>query len=108
GDYVFAKTKTETATTVTAQAFPDPIQTIKTKTSDIILGEGAQAGVGIKFMIYKHLYLYAEAPMTLITEKTTNEIEINDTGTLNESKATVRNTYLQFYVPTTIYVLLRF
>ncbi len=108
GDYIYAKNKNETSTTVTVQTFPDPIETINTKTSDVVRGEGAQAGLGIKLMLYKHLYLYAESPLTFLRERSTSEAVIKDTGTTSESKTYIKTTTLQFYVPTTIYVLLRF
>jgi len=107
-DYVFAKSETETATTVTAQAFPDPIQTITTETSDVTRAEGWQTGFGIKCNIYKHLCLYAEAPITILIQKNTSEVSINDSGELSGSSTIIRTTSIQFYVPTTLYIVLKF
>jgi hypothetical protein len=107
-DYVRSDTKDETIATTTVQTFPNPTQRITTETSDKSTAEGAQAGVGIKFNIYKHLSLYTEAPLSYTTKVSKSTVNINDTGTNSWSVSTVRTSGLLFYIPTTIYLVLRF
>jgi len=107
-DYVFENIKSETANTATTQVFPNPRQIITTETSETTRGEGAQAGVGIKLNIHKYISLYAELPVTYVTRVSHSRILINDTGEEEESVSTSRVSTAQVFLPTTVYLVLRF
>jgi hypothetical protein len=107
-DYLLENISRETANTTTAQAFPNPVQKITTETSDKTKGSGFQFGVGIKYNIHKHLSVYAEAPFSFMAETTTSDVKINDTGTIEETNSTIKTSGTRFFVPTTVYLVLRF
>lgn len=107
-DYLLEKIKTETANTTTAQSFPNPVQKITTETTNKTNGSGAQIGVGVKYNIYKHLSVYAEAPLSFLAQTVTSDVMINDTGTIEDFNTTVKTSSVKFFVPTTVYLVLRF
>lgn len=108
GDYLIENISRETANTTTAQSFPNPVQKITTVTTDKTKGSGFQIGVGVKYNIHKHLSVYAEAPFSFMAEKTTSDVMINDTGTIEETNTTIKTSGTRFFVPTTVYLVLRF
>jgi hypothetical protein len=107
-DYVCVRYKSETANTSTVQSFPNPITIISTETTDKTIGNGAQIGVGVKYNLYKHLSLYAELPVTFLSQKISSEVSVNDTGTLDISTTSTKSSGIKVFVPTTVYLVLRF
>jgi hypothetical protein len=107
-DYVRSDAKDETLTTTTVQAFPNPSQRITTEATEHSRAEGGQAGVGVRFNLYKHFSIYTEAPFTYTTRVSNSIVNINDTGLQSSSVSTTRNSRLQFFIPTTVYIVLRF
>jgi hypothetical protein len=107
-DYVSADHKTETSNTSTVQTFPNPIERITTETTDYTRAEGGQVGVGLKFNVYKNLSLYAEMPLTYTQQRTGTSVVINESGDIDSSTNTTWTNNTQFFIPTTIYLVLRF
>jgi hypothetical protein len=109
GDYIYERGRLETSTTTTMQVFPDPKITQTVKSSTNIDGNGFQAGVGVKFNIYKNLFLYTEVPVTYLSEKIVSEDSIKETGEAELNTTT--NSYqsgTRIALPNTIYLILRF
>lgn len=107
-DYVSADHRTETSNTSTVQTFPNPVERVTTETLDFTRAEGAQVGVGVKFNVYKNISLYAEMPFTYTQQRTGTSVTIDDSGIVDSSVNKTWTTNTQFYIPTTIYFVLRF
>jgi hypothetical protein len=65
-------------------------------------------GVGLKFNVYKNLSLYAEMPLTYTQQRTGTSVVINESGDIDSSTNTTWTNNTQFFIPTTIYLVLRF
>lgn len=108
-DGVYFSGKSETANTTTAQAFPDPVTTITTITSDKTIGVGGQIGVGVKYNFNKHLALYTEIPMLLFNTNNKTEVSIQEKGSPAETESSsIKSLNIQVFLPTTVYLVLRF
>jgi hypothetical protein len=108
-DFVIRNEEVSTAVTSTMQTFPNPITTQTVKSSLLTSGAGGQAGVGVKFNIYRQLSLYAEVPISIMVVTTTQEDLIQETGVPDESSKTIsRTSGTKIALPTTIYLVLRF
>jgi hypothetical protein len=107
-DYAFGKNNEYTSSTSTVQTFPNPVETTITETSDETKTWLVQAGIGIKYNITKHLSVYTEVPYALISDKTTSGVNITDDGTLTTSNSTSSSLRSKIYLPTTVYLVLRF
>jgi hypothetical protein len=107
-DYAGTSYKTETSNTSTVQAFPNPVQTLTTETLETTKGSGFQAGVGVKYNLHKHLALYAELPFMFMTQKLSSTVTINDTGTIETTTSSSKVSTSQVFIPTTVYLVLRF
>lgn len=108
GDYVYNKNIISSTNTSTVQAFPDPISTITVESIDKTLGNGAQAGIGLKYNIFKHLCVYTEMPLVFLSKNTTSETRIIDSGVIDKTTTNVHNNNLQIILPTTLYLVLTF
>ena len=109
GDYVYERGRMETSTTTTMQVFPDPRITQTVKSSNNIDGTGFQFGLGIKFNIYKNLFLYTEVPVTYLSEKIVSEDSIKETGEAElVTNTTTYQSGTRIALPNTIYFILRF
>jgi hypothetical protein len=107
-DVIIEKISNESVNTTTTQIFPNPPQTITTRSYDKIDGIGGQAGVGVKFNIIKHLSVYAEVPIVFINEKTTSGLVTNQPGVIPQPDDTSKSSLTSVILPTTIYLVLRF
>lgn len=108
GDYVYNKNVISSTNTSTVQAFPDPITTITVESMDKTLGNGAQAGMGLKYNIFKHLCVYTELPLVFLSKQTTSETSINESGVIDKTTTKIHNNNFQIILPTTLYVVLTF
>jgi hypothetical protein len=107
-DYAFGKSAEYTSSTSTVQTFPNPLETTITETSDETKTWLVQAGVGIKYNITRHLSIYTEVPYALISDKTTSSVNITQDGELTTSTTTGSLLRTKIYLPTTVYLVLRF
>ncbi len=108
GDLILEKVSSESANTFTMQVFPNPVQTVTTKSTDKIDGIGGEVGVGVKFNIAKHLSIYAEVPIVYVTEKTSSGVTTTQPGVIQQPPTTGKNTLTSIILPTTLYLVLRF
>lgn len=108
GDVILEKIKAETVSTTTMQTFGNPIETVYTKSNDQIDGIGAQIGVGVKYNIIKHLSVYIEVPFVFVTEKTTSSFFTTQVGVVPDPTIPVVNSQTKVFLPTTVYLILKF
>jgi hypothetical protein len=107
-DYVIGNTTLYFANTATAQTFPNPTQTITTEATDVTATRGGQVGVGVKFNFTKNISVYTEMPYAFLSDRYSSEIKITDTGDLTVTNTNTNTFRTKLYVPTTIYLVLRF
>lgn len=108
-DFLYHNSGSKTVNTQTTQVFGNPVDVITVLTSDITKGMGAQIGAGIKYNIYKHLSLYAEVPISILSSKTTSKVNISSNSFPSSNTTTSsKNTTTRIFLPTTIYLVLRF
>ena len=70
---------------------------------------GAQAGVGVKWQMYRNLCLYAELPLSFVLTKTEIEQRTSDDGGRFDQINRVQwDAGYRLNVPGTIYLVLRF
>jgi len=99
----------KTVNTETTQTFGNPFETTTTTSSDKSDGIGGQIGVGVKYNLYKHLSLYTEVPFNLMIRHFSSDVKISGTGFIPASlNSTSKNTSAAIFLPTTIYLVLRF
>ncbi len=84
-DILYENLSLKSINTSTSQSFPNPINTTKVTSSDLTTGYGVQAGVGVKYNLYKHLSVYAEVPLSLLLETTTSKVTIEESGSPTEN-----------------------
>lgn len=109
-DGVFGMDNTSTITTATTNTggFPQTVATIKTETSSETKSIGGQLGFGLKYAINKRILLYTECPVQFLmsTTKTTDrtafpgflDVQFQDTETIGT----------KIFIPTTVYLLIKF
>lgn len=107
-DFSFGTNALYTTNTSTSQTFPNPLQTITTETSDVTKSKIFQAGVGVKYNFTRNLSVYTEVPYAFIKEKTSSDVSINDTGEITKSQDNTSVFRTKIYLPTTVYLVLRF
>lgn len=108
-DVLYHNSGAKTVNTQTTQVFGNPVDVITIITSDITTGIGGQIGAGVKYNIYKHLSIYAEVPISIVSAETVSKVDISSssfptTSTVTKSK----NKSTNIFLPTTIYLVLRF
>lgn len=107
-DGIFNNASYKTVNTQTLSSFPQII-TIKSTSSDKIIGFGGQIGVGVKYNLLKYLSLYLEVPLSFVSSTAKSEVETTRTNSPSEkdsSKDVITTTYIT--LPTTLYLVLRF
>lgn len=108
-DGVLLNSTNETVNSFTFQAFPDPVGTRTVKISEKSSGAGAQAGIGLKWKITKLFCLYTEMPFSFVSTIAEIRDEIQQTGMPVISDNSVsRSTGINFDLPLTVYLVLRF
>jgi len=109
GDFLTEKITQQSINTQTTQAFGNPQMTTTTTSDDDVNGTGFQAGVGVKFNIYKHLSLYTEIPISYMSEKNTTKDVIESTGTpTRTATSSFKVSTTRITLPVTVYLVLRF
>jgi opacity protein-like surface antigen len=107
-DFIVNQTNVKNSNTTTAQVFPNPQTTLTVNSTDVTKGQGAQAGIGVKYKLLKNLSLYAEVPISYITTKTTAELSVDESGVTDKTTSTSSGNNLQITLPTTVYLVLTF
>jgi hypothetical protein len=108
-DLLYSSSGAETVNTHTVQNFGDPVQEIHTTTSDSQSGMGAQVGVGVKYDIVRNLAIYLEVPLSYMSETLNTNVVIKEIGLPdNKSNTKFTNTRTTLFLPTTVYLVLRF
>lgn len=99
-----SSTNTQTLTTGTPTVI-----TLTSETSDKTIGNGAQAGIGVKFDLYRHISLYTEIPLGMLSENTTSDVKTSRTGFPSQSTTSRSKSSSRFIIiPATVYLVLRF
>ena len=107
-DFVVNQTNVKSSNTSVTQSFPNPQTTLTVKSTDVTKGQGAQAGIGVKYKLLKNLSLYAEVPISYITTKTTAELSVDESGITDKTTSTNTGSSLLITLPTTVYLVLTF
>jgi hypothetical protein len=107
-DYVFGETSLYSANISTIQTFPNPIQTLTTEAEDKTEITGGQVGVGVRYSFHKKLGIYIEVPYAVTKERLSSRLSVTESGETSSSYDFSVLYAQRIYLPTTIYLILRF
>jgi hypothetical protein len=108
-DYVMFYNNNLSVATTTSQTFPNPIVTRYVKSETESMEMGASVGVGVKWRMYRQLYLYAELPYFFTLANSKEEEIVSVSGKPEDKLSTNSKGWgSRFVLPATVYLVLRF
>lgn len=107
-DGLFNYNTSKTVNSFTTTQFPTSTVTTKTTSEDLTTGIGGEIGFGIKYNFTKHLSLYTETPLQFVSSNTKSTVKVEKSGTLTQTTDKFYNQGVSIFLPTTLFLILRF